>query len=182
MATLRTKQARPPLKQARPPRLGRRAFLAVATAGVCGAGVVAAPRVAPFVEDRIHQAELNAVSGEISHLEGVSLDAAIQAAEITRAAVQIIVLPAARLVAAVGDGGLGLVLHSLDIAHAALSFAHAPTTPLDDLRAVVASWQQGMTALPIALTSYTTADITSAEVYLKALKSQVARANDGETR
>ena len=167
------------VKQTKPPRLGRRAFLAVATAGVCGAGVIAAPRIAPYVEDRIHQAELDAVLGEITNLEGVSLDAAIQAAEITRAGVQIIVLPVARLVAAVGGGGLGLVLHSLDIARAALSLAHAPSGPLDNLRAVVASWQQGMTSLPIALTSYSTADITSAELYLKTLKRQVERSSKG---
>lgn len=170
------------VQQVRPPRLRRRAFLALATAGVCGAGVVAAPHVGPYVEDRIHQAELDAVRGELSNLEGVSLDAAIQAAEITRAGVQIIVLPVARLVAAVGDGGLGLVLHTLDLAHAALSFAHAPTGPLDDLRSVVASWQQGMTALPIAVASYSTADITSAELYLKSLKHQMTHANGGGTQ
>lgn len=167
------------VKQARPPRLRRRAFLAATTVGVCGAGALAAPHVAPYVQDRIHQAELDALGGEISNLEGVSLDAAIQAAEITRAAVQVIVLPVARLASAVGSGGLGLVLRSLGIAHAALSLAHAPTAPLDDLRAVVASWQQGMNALPIALTTYASADITSAEVYLKSLKRQVTRSNGG---
>lgn len=163
------------VKQAKPPRLRRRAFLAVATAGLCGAGVIAAPGIAPYVEDRIHRAELDVVRGDITNLEGVSLDAAIQAARITRAGVQIIVLPIARLVAAVGGGELGLILHSLDIARAALSLAHAPANPLDNLRAVVASWQQGMTSLPIALTSYSTADITSAELYLTTLKRQLAR-------
>ena len=169
------------VRQARPPRLRRRAFLAAATACVCGAGAVAAPRIAPYVEDRLHQAELDAVRGEFSALEGVSLDAAIRAAEITQAAVQVIVLPVARLVAVLGDGGLSLVLHSLDIARAALSFAHAPTGPLDGLRAVVASWQQGLTSLPIALNAYSTADIASAERYLKALKRQTTYSNGGGT-
>lgn len=130
----------------------------------------------------MHQAALDVAAGELRDLEGVSLDAAIRAAEITRAAVQIIVLPVARLASALGSGGLGLVLRSLDIAHAALALAHAPTGPLDNLRAVVASWQQDTSALPIALAAYTSADITSAEVYLKSLKRQMARSNGGETQ
>ena len=127
----------------------------------------------------MHQAALDVAAGELRDLEGVSLDAAIRAAEITHAAVQVVVLPVARLASALGSGGLGLVLRSLDIAHAALALAHAPTGPLDNLRAVVASWQQGTAALPIALAAYTSADITSAEVYLKSLKRQMARSNGG---
>jgi hypothetical protein len=38
---------------------------------------------------------------------------------------------------------------------------------------VVASWQAGLTALPIALETYATADIKSAETYLRALKKMV---------
>ncbi|MGO8947949.1 MAG: hypothetical protein ACLQUY_09860 [Ktedonobacterales bacterium] len=41
------------------------------------------------------------------------------------------------------------------------------------VHAVVASWQAGLTALPIAPNAYTTADITSAETYLRALKKPV---------
>ena len=38
---------------------------------------------------------------------------------------------------------------------------------------VVVSWQTGLTALPIALEAYLTADIQSAETYLKTLKRMI---------
>jgi hypothetical protein len=150
-------------------RFPRRALITVtATAGLCGAAVVAAPHVVPAVEQRVEQAAL----GE---LEGISIDAALEAAEITRAAVEVIVVPVANLVALLGSGALGLLLGTLEAAHNALAFVHVSTTEVDQLHAVVASWQAGLTALPIALNAYATADITSAETYLRALKKMVKR-------
>lgn len=156
----------------RPPRrFARRALITTAAAAaVCGAGAVAAPYVVPAAEKKLEDAALNAALSQLTALEGVPIDAAIRAAEITRAAVNVIVLPVARLVALLGSGALALLLRSLDAAHAALAFVHADTTGVDALRTVVASWQSGLGALPIALDTYLTADITSAEAYLKALK------------
>lgn len=156
-------------------RVGRRTFLALAGLGACGAGAIAAPHVAPLVEQNIQQAALNAAAGELDQLEGVSLDAALEAARITAAAVRIIVLPVARLVATLGSGALGILLGILDTAHNALAFLHVSTTPLDLLRGVIASWQVSLASLPIALDAYATADITSAEAYLTALKRKVAQ-------
>jgi hypothetical protein len=148
-------------------RFPRRALVTTAVAaGLGGAAVVAALRVVPSVEQRVEQAAL----GE---LEGVSIDAALDAAELTRAAVEVIVVPVANLVALLGSGALGLVLGTLEVAHNALAIVHASTTEVDQLHIVVASWQAGLTALPIALNAYATADITSAETYLRALKKTV---------
>jgi hypothetical protein len=147
-------------------RFPRRALVTTAIAAGLGGAVVAAPRIVPAVEQRMEQAAL----GE---LEGVSLDAALEAAEITRAAVQVIVVPVANLMALLGRGALGLVLDTLQLAHNALAFVHVSTTVIDQLQAVVASWQSGLTSLPIALQLYATADITSAETYLRALKKMV---------
>jgi hypothetical protein len=152
------------------PRMARRAVLAAGTLGLCGA--VAA---APYVGQRLQEAERAALLAELAHVEGISLNAAIQAAELTRAAVETIVLPLARFVATVGNGALGLLLAAIDAARAALAVVHAPTTILDQFRAVVASWQAGVTILPIALDAYLTADITSAESYLRALKRMMER-------
>src|SRR5262249_21625842 len=105
----------------------------------------------------------------------ISLDAAIKAAEITRAAVQVIVLPVARLMATLGSGALTLLLGALDAAHNALSLVHVSTRAVDALHSTIASWQDGLNSLPIALTSYVNADITSAEAYLKALRKVVER-------
>jgi hypothetical protein len=76
-------------------------------------------------------------------------------------------------VALLGSGALGLLLGTLQVAHNALAFVQASTTVVDQLHAVIASWQAGITKLPIALNTYATADITSAETYLRALKKMV---------
>src|SRR5262245_9450075 len=150
----------------------RRRLLTAATAtGVCAAGGLAAPRLVPLAEEELK----NVALGELKQLEGISLDAAIQAAEITRAAVNVIVLPVARLMALLGSGALTLLLGALDAAHNALSFVHASTQVVDALHTAVASWQDGLNSLPIALTSYVNADITSAEAYLKALRKVVQK-------
>lgn len=151
-------------------RLTRRALLTAAVAtGACGAAAVAAPQIVPLAEREVKSLAL----GELKELEGVSLDAAIQAAEITRVAVRVIVLPVARLVAFLGGNGLALLLAALDSAHQALTFLHLSTEALDALRTVIASWQEGLTSLPITLSAYANADIDSAEAYLRALKKQV---------
>ena len=156
-------------------RVGRRAFLALAGLGACGAGAIAAPHIAPLAEQGIEQAALNVAAGEFDQLEGVSLDAALEAAQITAAAVRVIVVPVARLVAALGSGALGILLSVLDAAHNALAFVHVSRTPLDLLRSAVALWQAALTSLPIALDAYATADVTSAEAYLTVLKRKVAQ-------
>lgn len=147
-------------------RFPRRALIATAAVAGIGGVVVAAPHVAPLVEQKAEQAA-------IGELEGVSIDAALKAAEITRTAVEVIVLPVARLVADLGSGALGLLLDTLGAAHNALAFVHASTATVDQLRTVVASWRTGVTGLPIALNAYATADIGSAETYLRALKKTV---------
>src|SRR5262249_60829326 len=76
----------------------RRLLTAAAATGVCAAGALAAPRLVPLAEQELQHVAL----GELKQLEGVSLDAAIEAAEITRAAVQVIVLPVARLMTLLG--------------------------------------------------------------------------------
>jgi hypothetical protein len=150
----------------------RRLLTAAAATGVCAAaGVLAGPQLVPLAE----QAAKDMALGEVKQLEGISLDAAIEAAEITRAAVRVIVLPVARLMAVLGSGALTLLLGTLDIAHNALSLVHASTDGVDQLHGVVASWQAGLNSLPIALTSYVNADITSAEAYLKALRKVVTQ-------
>lgn len=155
----------------RPPHVGRRAFLATAaTATVCGAGALAAPKLIPVLESKAQDMTRTALLNEIGNLEGVSLDAAIQAAEITRTAVKLLVLPLANFVALVGSGALSLLMQMLDVARNALSLLHQSTAVLDAFRRVVASWQTGVSLLPIALDSYATADIDSGERYLRALK------------
>lgn len=150
---------------------GRRAFIVGATTGIlCGVGVVAAPRALPALEAQAQALARTAVLNEIGELEGVSLDAAINAAELTRQAVSVIVLPLARFVSFVGTGALDLLLKSVDAARSALSILHLSTTLLDAFREVIVSWRGGVNTLPVTLDRLLTADISSAEAYLHALK------------
>jgi hypothetical protein len=161
---------------ARGPRFARRTLIAAAaSAGVCGAAVVASPYIVPYVEERLKEAALASALDELRQIEGISLEAAIRAAELTRAAVSLIVLPVAQLVAMLGSSALNALLVALDAAHNALSFIHVSTVPLDALHTVVASWQTGITALPITLDAYLNTDITSAESYLRALERMMAQ-------
>jgi hypothetical protein len=152
-------------------RVGRRTLLAAAaTATACGAGALAAPRLIPPLETQLDNLGREALLTELGTLEGVSLDAALQAAEITRAAVHVLVLPLARFVSAVGAGALDALLHVLDAAHDALALVGVQSSVLTSFRAVVVSWRGSLTALPIGLSAYVSADIASAEAYLRALQ------------
>jgi hypothetical protein len=97
---------------------------------------VAAPRLLPLAEQGLQHAALDAAEGELRQLEGVSLDAAIEASARTRAAVQVIVLPVARLSAALGSGALGLLVGALELAHTGLALVRAPTNTVDQVHAV----------------------------------------------
>jgi hypothetical protein len=160
--------------------VGRRAFLATAvTATACGAGAIAAPRLIPALESQAQNMARSALLTELGNLEGVSLDAAIHAAEITRAAVKILVLPLARFTSLVGVGALAVLLKALELAHNAMSLVRLDTTILDAFRNVVASWQSDIASLPIRLDAYATADIDSAERYLRALKQMAEHPHVG---
>lgn len=151
--------------------VGRRAlFTTAAAATICGAGALAAPKLIPILESKAQDMSRTALLNEVGSLEGVSLDAAIRAAELTRTAVKIIVLPLARFVSAVGTGGLSVLLKVLELAHNAMALLHLNTFVLDAFRDVVTRWQNSISSLPIALDAYTTADIDSGERYLRALK------------
>jgi hypothetical protein len=156
--------------------VGRRALLAAtATAGVCGVcGVtaLAVPQLRNTLEQDATALGRQALAHELTSLEGVTLDDAIQAAEITEAAVRFLVLPLAQLVATLGGDGLAVLLSGLTTATNVLGSVHVTIAGLSGLRNTVASWHSHISSLPIALTSYTTANITNAEAYLKALKKQ----------
>jgi hypothetical protein len=155
--------------------------LALGATAACAAGVAGATQLAPYAEQQLLDAERQRVLQELANLEGVSLDAAIQAAEITRVAVQVIVLPLARLVSTLGGGALSLLLAAVTTARNVVSALHLPTATLDDLITLFTSWRDGAATLPIALDAYSTADIDSAEAYLRALKRAAAASSSSSS-
>jgi hypothetical protein len=155
------------------PAVGRRrALLAVAATGVVGVTALAIPQIRTTLEQDAAALGRKALAHELASLEGIALDDAIQAAEITNAAVRLVVLPLAQLVATIGGDGLAVLLSGLTTATDALGSVHISVAGLRGLRDTVASWHEHIALLPIALTSYSTANITNAEAYLKVLKKQ----------
>ena len=85
---------------------------------------------------------------------------------------RLLVLPLAQLIATLGGDGVAVLLAGLTLATQVLSSVHIRGGRARGLRDTVASWHEHLASLPIALTSYATADIASAEAYLKMLKKQ----------
>ncbi len=165
-------------------KLGRRALMGVAAVSVCAAGVALTPtaeRVAQQIGqqavDQAYAAGIaagrQALLGELAQLEGVPIDAAIEVAQLTRLAVLYIVRPVASLFATIAGDALGGFIAAIASAQSHLASINVHITQLDQLKSLLTQWQQGVEQLPIALTKYATADIDSAENYLKALKKQI---------
>jgi MFS family permease len=165
-------------------KLGRRALVGVAAVSVCAAGVALTP-TAERIAQQIGQKAVDdayaagiaagrqALLSELAQLEGVPLDAAIKVAELTRLAVLYIVRPVAQLFATVAGDALGGFIAAISSAQDHLASINIHISQLDQLKSLLTQWQQGVQQLPIALTQYATADIDSAENYLKALKKQI---------
>lgn len=183
IATATTTAGGPPHPKTRG-KLARRALLAGAGLAACVAGAELAPVVLKKTGD-LAQAELHDAFNagvdagrrqfleELSQLEGVTIDGALGAAELTRLGVKYIVLPVARLVATLEGGTLDVIYNAIRSARDVLSKVNVRIGPLDGLQSVVGSWRDNVKLLPVRLDQYTNADIDSAETYLKALKKKV---------
>lgn len=165
-------------------RLGRRALLTTGALGVCAAGAALTPAIVKEVELASGKAASDAFSAgvdagrqalldELAQLEGVTLDAAIDVAEVTKFGVRVLVVPIARLVAALGGDALTGLALGLGQARSDLAQIHIHIGVLDSLQTLVQSWQQNLAQLPIQLNEYATTDVAGAETYLKALRTKL---------
>lgn len=182
--------AQAPSAPQRRSRFGRRAAVTTAVVAACAAGVALAPTAERTAQqlgqqaiDQAYAAGIaagrQALLGELAQLEGVPIDAAIQAAELTRLAVLYIVRPVANLFATITGDALGGFIAAITSAQQHLASINVHITQLDQLRSLLTQWQTNVRNLPIALTEYATADIDSAENYLKALKKQIQQQTTG---
>ncbi|HEX8998189.1 MAG TPA: hypothetical protein VF812_19350 [Ktedonobacterales bacterium] len=164
--------------------LGRRALVGVAAVSVCAAGVALTP-TAEHLAQQVGQKAIDdayaagitagrqALLSELAQLEGVPIDAAIEVAQLTRLAVLYIVRPIAQLFATIAGDALGAFVAAITSAQQHLASINVQISQLDQLKSLLTQWQHGVQQLPIALTQYATADIDSAENYLKALKKHI---------
>ena len=152
----------------------RRALLGLGALGVLGAGALAAPVAIPAIEREMQLAMDRLLAQQLDNLEGVGIDAALEAAEITRAAVELLVIPLARVLATLDADALQGMINTLGTAHTLIADIHGNTTNIDALRNTLIIWQTNVRKLPISLEAYSNADINSGERYLKALKQKTA--------
>lgn len=166
-------------------KVARRALLAVAGVGVCAAGVGLAPvavkKAGDFTQTQVSDAFTAGVNqgrqallDELAQLEGITLDGAINIAELTRLAVKVIVLPLAQLNATITGGVLSVFDSALSTARDNLNKINVHIDPLNNLQQLVETWRVNVAQLPMELDAYVTADINGAESYLKALKQKIA--------
>lgn len=164
--------------------LGRRALVSVAAVSVCAAGVALTPTAERMAQqvgqqaiDSAYAAGIaagrQALLGELAQLEGVPIDAAIEVAKLTRLAVLYIVRPVAQLFATITGDALGALISAITSAQQHLASINVHISQLDQVKSLFSEWQQGVEQLPVSLTHYATADIDSAENYLKSLKKQI---------
>lgn len=172
-------------------KFGRRALITTAGVGVCAVGVALTPLAikdaTQFASDQAHQALTDGIAqgeqsiiNELGQIEGVALDDAIKVAELTRLAVQYIVLPVSKVVAATGDFLLNGLNTALTATQQGLNDVHIHISQISSMQQIVQSWHDNLHQLPIELNAYATADIISAENYLKALRKKV-QASGGST-
>ncbi len=152
----------------------RRAILGLGALGVVGAGALAAPVAIPAIEREMQLAMDRFLAQQLDNLEGVSIDAALEAAEITRAAVELIVIPLARILSTLDADALQGMINTLNTAHTLIHDIHGNTTEIDALRNTLIIWQTNVRKLPISLEAYSNADINSGETYLRSLKQKTA--------
>src|SRR5579863_9293323 len=132
----------------KPGIVGRRALIGVAATGAVGAAALAVPQIRNGIEQGVQNMGQQVLNHELNALENVSLDDAIRAAEITKAAVQVIVLPLAKLVSVIGGDALGVLLASLTAATNVLGSLRINVVALTQLRDTVASWHNNISSLP----------------------------------
>ena len=106
-------------------------------------------------------------------LEGVSLDAAIGAARLTRIAYDVFVSPLVTLAATIADDFLSALLAALTQARKWLTAINADNASLAALQAVLQNWVSQAKNMPKKLQTITETDLDGAQAYLRALQRKI---------
>jgi hypothetical protein len=182
-----------PSKKKKKRGVSRRKMLLIgaAAAGTAVAGYELLPKVphaleqaGTNIEHQLQQAFNNGVTaGEeavrkefinaLDTMEGVSLDAAIGAARLTRVAYDVFVSPLVTLAATVADDFLSITLAALSTARNWLQQIRADNATLAALQTVLQNWKDQAHNMPKKLQTITETDLDGAQAYLAALKRKV---------
>ena len=179
--------ATPPMSSGGGGKVGRRVLLTAAGLAACGGAVALTPvaleQAGKYTEQQRQAAvaaeETNArqaVLRELAQLEGVGLDVALKAAQVTQLLVINIVVPVFTLITTIGEGALDVLINMVNTIQSALNVVHISTTALTALKAMLVAWKANIALLPQAFGTYATADFKSAEMYLMDLQQKVQTA------
>jgi hypothetical protein len=163
---------------------------------VVGGGAVAAYELVPKIphalesagsniEHQLAQAFQNGVAagGEavrkeflngLDTLEGVSLDAAIGAAKLTRTAYDVFVSPIVTLAATIADDFLLALLNALITGRKWLATINADNATLLALTNILQNWVDQVKNMPKKLQTITQTDLDGAQTYLHGLQKMIA--------
>jgi hypothetical protein len=120
-------------------------------------------------EEAVRKEFLNA----LDDMEGVSLQAAIASARLTRLAYDAFVSPLVTLAATITGDFLSIILNALITARGWLARIGQDNTTLAAIQTVLQTWKQKVTELPMELQSITDADLDGAQSYLRALQRKI---------
>ncbi len=168
-------------------KVARRVLLTAGGLALCGGAVALSPiainKAGQYTADKIDQALAAGAANarlalvhELENLEGVSIDAALGVANLTKLAVKFIVGPAAAVMAVLGTSALNVLISALETVIAGLGFIPGGgglQSPLQHLHDMLVAWRLNVTSLPRQLSDYLNWDIDSAEKYLIALQNRI---------
>ena len=120
-------------------------------------------------EEAVRKEMINA----LDNLEGVSLDAAIGAAKLTRTAYDVFVSPIITLAATVAGDFLQVISQALQTGRGWLNRINYGSASLDALQTVVDSWVKQAHNLPQHWQAATDTDLDGAQSYLRALQRKI---------
>ncbi len=125
-------------------------------------------------EEAVRKEFINA----LDTLEGVSLEAAIGAARLTRVAYDVFVSPLVTLAATVATDFLAVTLAALIKARSWLGQINADNATLAALQAVLQNWADQAHNMPKKLQTITATDLDGAQAYLRALERKIKEEQD----
>ncbi len=120
-------------------------------------------------EEAVRKEFINA----LDTMEGVSLEAAIGAAKLTRVAYDVFVSPLVTLAATVADDFLSITLAALIKARSWLQQINVDNATLAALQSVLQNWVKQVNTMPKKLQTITETDLDGAQAYLAALHRKI---------
>ena len=106
----------------------------------------------------------------LDSMEGVSLDAAIEAAKLTRTAYDVFVSPLVTLAATVTGDFLSLTLRAVQTARSWLGRIYQDNATLAALQTVLETWVKQVNSMPKQIQTITDTDLDGAQAYLRGLQ------------